>query len=257
MKILDGSDINDDDSVKHHEELPQQYPPWTGEQQSDDEGGETYNQCGMVSQIQSVVIQILSTHYEYGKGIHTLHALVDSIQKDISVLKNGLKDTERSHDRLLDKFGMHRNLTHSKSLKSQAPILDNSLNEGGGIFRTVQNIEHVVLNVTQTTSDHTRQIARIEKRHKALRRTVTKVLSDMAKMHSTGGQDDVKEILQHFLEKQKDTNANLLTRMRRLEEHHVKHQRHNSHTTLLLQNDATVADAPDKNSMYNWLVKKA
>ena len=229
--------------------LPQQYPRWSKKDQEETEE-DPANQCALISQVQSVVIQILSTHYEYGKGIHTLHALVDNIQHDVAALKSDLKDNEKSYGKLLTRLGLEgfdRNI--SKFTENALSDRSKPLDFG---------------NITSTVSTQSNLIARLEKRHKSLRRTVTKILLDVNKLQGID-KDDTEELLNHFIEKQKEINANLVSRVRHLEEQSIS-SRHGGHGSrgrrryhgdhshnVLLQSDA--AQPPDKQNTGRYLCK--
>lgn len=58
------------------------------------EGGESKEnlellagQCQMISSIQNSVIQVMTSHYEFEKGIHSLHSMLDQTNQDIGDLK--------------------------------------------------------------------------------------------------------------------------------------------------------------------------
>ncbi len=58
--------------------------------------------CPMMSQLQSSVIRIMGTHYEYGKGIHSLHSMVTNLQQDMVDLKSEigyLRDSQVTYDK--------------------------------------------------------------------------------------------------------------------------------------------------------------
>ena len=191
---------NSQDNLHQDRAPQQQYPQWIKQDLTDNDDEDSVDQCAMVSQVQSVVIQILSTHYEYGKGIHTLHALVDSIQNDIAALKSDLKDCQRSQGKLLNRFGLSQNFT-----------MDTSLADSRTGFQ----------NLSTTVHTQTNQIEKLEKRHKSLRRMVTKILDDVTKLQGSGldtTKDTTREVLTHFIEQQKEINANLVRRVRHLEE---------------------------------------
>ena len=48
--------------------------------------------CHMLNNLQDAILQVMTAHYEYGRGIHHLHNMVNQIQTDLTQLHNDISD---------------------------------------------------------------------------------------------------------------------------------------------------------------------
>ena len=154
-------------------------------------------------------------------GIHTLHALVDSIQKDIIVLKSSIKDIEKSHSKLLAKkpTNHHNNISRPLTFKNAHISHFGTDMRHKNPMRMMQNLEDVVLNITSSLGAQNGKVEKLERRHKSMRRTLNKALLKMEQCHKELlDPQRTSPVLDHFIEKQKEINGQFLGRMRYLEE---------------------------------------
>ena len=164
--------------------------------------------CEVLNEVQSSVIRILSTHYEYGKRIHLLNQLLHGVQQDIAVFKDKISRLEDADYGLSSEVqGRHRHIVESVSVVEPP--------DGGGAARTM---EHSLSNITSTLQLHGVHFQQLDKKYKRLRRTLGKVTATLATVQA--GQEasqDQARTLTHFLEKQKEINGQIINRIRDLE----------------------------------------
>ena len=200
-----------------------------------DEPLEPMEQCQMINQVQSVVIQILSAHYEYGKGIHRLHGVVDNLQKDIVVLKSSLDELDKRQSAIEDKSIDNATLLSNAFDPFGANKFLNSLLDAKGddtkkrhfLKSGVYSIQRTMGNLTDTVQQQADKLALLDKKYKRLRRTMKHAASTVEKWKKNevkpaavaaakSKQDE--NMLEHFMIKQKEINGNLIKRMMFLEE---------------------------------------
>ena len=175
------------------------------------------DRCGMISQVQSTVIQILNTHYEYGKGIHMLHSIVEGLQNDMSALKAKIYEVER---RVIAMPYLANNTVVKPYVPKYLPLptLDPmTFRSSAGMSRTIQALNWGMRNLTKMMETQDEQYEELERRYSALRRKLKKTVAEMVDKAKGSKANENRYVLDHFMRKQTDINSKLLHRIQLLE----------------------------------------
>ncbi|KAK2151126.1 hypothetical protein LSH36_375g06022 [Paralvinella palmiformis] len=191
------------------------------------------DRCGMISQVQSTVIQILNTHYEYGKGIHMLHSIVEALQNDLSALKTKIYDVERQIS-TMSYTNNESTLKIYGTKKLPLPTLDPlTFRSSLGMTRSIQGLTWGLRNLTKMMETQDEQYEDLERKYMALRRKLKKATAEMMSKVKGGQADgDTRYLLDHYMKKQTDINGKLLHRIQALEQR-IKIQADSPYVTML------------------------
>ena len=143
-------------------------------------------QCDQLAQVQSAVVQILTSHYEYSKGIHKLHSLVTSLQNDISSIKNKVTDSE-----------------------IQVGVYD------GNMTDFLKKFETSLGTLSSALVVHKGRFKHMRKRLNGLKRTVRKTSKFVLNAEKEKSYEEL--MLKDFIKRQTDINVNSQARIKRLE----------------------------------------
>ena len=102
--------------------------------------------CEQLTQVQSTVIEMLGTHYEYGKGIHKLHEIMEIQQGDLLSLKQVTGTMEDALYKLPQNLGIKMDSDDPKAKKSgHGEKMDDAIK---GLQTLLQGLNDHLTNVT-------------------------------------------------------------------------------------------------------------
>ncbi len=205
------------------------------------------DQCQILNQIQASMLQMMNSHTEYGKGIHSLHNVADSLETDVTVLKSRLfaleelaaqfhgvdlrddleglyKEQTSSRVTFLRRRHNHRDKTISAGEQPRDVRIRGSSSTGtSSINRSVTHLNRAVHNLTMYISAQQEKFLSLEKKYKKLRRKLKSAENEMDR-HASGfasktTQDrDEALSVKHFMERQKDINSAVQQQFQQMEE---------------------------------------
>ena len=188
-------------------------------------------QCHMISSIQNSMIQVMSAHYEFEKGIHGLHNLVEQTNQDISDLKGHLLALE---EQVLkgppdSSQTIHEDdLGEEKALIKLLTFFEGFMNEGLKendtwlkSHRLAPDFLHFVANVSDALDFQQERADFLYRRLHSLRRQVRKISKvvtppKVLPIHQNQLTTD-NDLLQKLVVQQQEETEELKTRVHHLE----------------------------------------
>lgn len=194
---------------------------------------EESDQCAMLNQVQSVVIQLLSGHFEFSKNLQVLTVTSDGLQQDVNDLKGlyrHVNATQREMFRLfsslvgeeLDPMDNTSLPTTSQALQTLKDNLNFHALSSGNESAT-RGSPGYILQLSKQLDDQKARLEYVEKQNKRLLRKYSEANSKLARLEKR-----VKNVtaestsVEHFFSNQKEINGKLLNSIRYLEENMQK-----------------------------------